>query len=246
MLSPPALVTQQNLIHQINTNVNSAVKDENGVIVSGDNLITNVTTPGNHWISVNKNFITLLGDGAVDKDHYGQPYNWDDLLENYNSVLMPSETQIILRNTLSDDVFNDIVGTIQPTADPNIVYWQPDLTTLPQSTLVSVNAIINPIYSVPGDDDLPAPATGQRYLLDGDLAGPSVAWGNITAKSGSIIQYNGSAWLLSFDSSIVHDTTEYVTNNMSGRQLKWNIEDQSWVMAIDGIYSVGYWRLGLT
>lgn len=244
-LSPPALVTHQTLIHQINTNISQGERDENGVILPAGKMLSHVTTPGNHWISVEKNFITLLGDGATTTNQVGQVYEWDKLLAEYKAELLPSETRIILRNTLSDDTSNDIVGTIQPTADPNIVYWQPDMSTLPQSTLVSVNAIINPLYSVPGDDNLPSPATGQRYLLTGDLAGPSNAWGTITAREGSIIQYNGTAWVVSFNASIVHEDTEYVTNSMSGRQLKWDTETQSWVMAIDGTYSVGYWRLGI-
>lgn len=243
-LTPPAMVHRQNIIHQINTNINLAERDEDGVIISAANLVTNVTTPGNHWISVERGFITLLGDGAVKKDEKGQVYRWDDLLSEYGSILKPTETKIILRNTLREDTSDDIVGTIQPTDDPNIVFWQPDVSTLPLSTVASVNAIIDPLYSVPGDDNLPLPISGQRYLLTGDLAGPSLAWGAITARAGSIIQFNGTSWNVAFDASDDHGE-EYVTNQMTGRQLKWDTASKSWVMSIDGIYSVGFWRLGL-
>lgn len=243
-LTPPAMVHRQNLINQINTNLTEAERDEDGVIIPSGNLLTNVTTPGNHWISVERGFITLLGDGAIKRDQQGREFRWDELLADYGAVLKPSETKIILRSTLSDDSSQDIVGTIQPTDDPNIVFWQPDLITLPSSTLPSVNAIIDPLYSVPGDDNLPAPASGQRYLLTGDLAGPSLAWGEITARQGSIIQFNGTSWSVAFDAASPHGE-EYVTNQMTGRQLKWDSASQSWVMAIDGVYSVGYWRLGI-
>lgn len=243
-LTPPAMVQRQNIIEQINTNITQAERDLDGIIISTNELVTNVTTPGNHWISVERGYLTLLGDGAVKRDQMGREFSWEELITQYGGILKPSETKVILRSTLSEDTSSDIVGTIQPTDDPNILYWQPDASTLPRSTVPSIDAIIDPLYSSPGDDNLPAATTGQRYLLTGDLAGPSQAWGSISARGGSIIQYNGTSWFVSFDASNEHGS-EYVINRMTGRQLKWDTESRSWVMAIDGIYSVGFWRLGI-
>ncbi len=244
-LTPPALLHRQTLIEQINTNINEAEKDEYGTIIPTNNLLTHVTTPGNHTIRVERGYITLCGDNAQISDHLGREYAWTDLLSDYNATLRPSETQVILRTTLSEDTSDDIIGTIQPTEDPNIVLWQPEISTLPNNTLVGVDAIIDTLYSVPGDDNLPAATNGQRYLIKGDLAGPSIAWGSISARDGSIIQYQGGVWAIVFDASIERNTTEYVVNRRTGRQLKWDVETQSWVMSIDGIYSAGFWRLGI-
>ncbi len=243
-LSPPALLHRQTIIEQINTNINEAEKDENGVIIPTNLLATNVTTPGNHCIKVERGYITLLGDGAQSHDELGRAYEWDQLLADYGAVLKPSETKITLRSTLSEDTSADIVGTIQPTDDPNIVRWQPDVSTLPNNTIPGVTAIIDPNYSFPGDDNLAVPTNGQRYLITSDLAAPSVAWGTHTARAGSIIEYVSGQWTVSFN-AIGHETVEYVVNRMTGRQLKWDTGRQEWVMALDGTYGTGYWRLGI-
>jgi len=244
-LTPPAMLHRQTLVEQINTNINEAEKDDDGVIIATNNLFTHVTTPGNHWIRVEKGYITLCGDNAQIKDHIGREYSWEQLFADYSAIIRPSETKIILRSTLSEDTSNDIVGTIQPTEDANIVLWQPDISTLPRNTIPGVDAIIDPMFSVPGDDNLPAPANGQRYLITNDLAGGSLAWGSVTARVGSVIQYSAGIWTVAFDASVHHDTVEYVVNRMTGRQLKWDIESQGWVMSLDGHYSPGYWRLGI-
>ena len=244
-LTPPAMMHRQSLIEQINTNINEAEKDETGTIIPTNNLFTHVTSPGNHCISVERGYITLLGDNAQIADQLGRKYSWDELLHDYNAILRASETKVILRTTLNESTEDDIVGTVQPTSDPNVLLWQPEISTLPNNTLTGVDAIIDTLYSIPGDDNLPSVINGQRYLIKGDLAAPSIAWGSITARDGSIIQYTAGVWLVAFDSSIPHSTTEYVVNRMTGRQLKWDIESQSWVMSIDGIYAPGFWRLGI-
>ena len=242
-LSPPALLKRQVVIEQININVRSGEKDAHGVLIPSNELMTSVTTPGEHGIFIENGYITLLGPNDNLHDSDNNVYSWDDLLNTYKAILRPSETQLVIRSCLTDSD-NDIVGTIQPTSDPNIVMWQPSPSSLPSNTIAPVTAIINPLVSVPGDDNLPDAATGQRYLLLGDLAGPSLAWGSITARAGSIIQYQSGAWVVSFDSTN-HETIEYVLNSMTGRQLKWDVTNQAWVMAIDGTYQPGYWRLGI-
>jgi hypothetical protein len=241
-LTPPAMMHRQTLIEQIVTNINSAERDDNGVIIPTNELAATITTPGNHSILINNGLVTLLNENSAEHDLDGQPYRWEDLFNAYGATLRPSETRLMLRREI-DNPDLDIVGTLQPTANSNVLSWQPELMSLPQSTIAGIDAIINPLYTFPGEGQLPSGVNGQRYLIKGDLAGPSLAWGDITARDGSIIQFQNGVWEISFDSSLDHGT-EYVTNRMTGNQLKWNTEISAWVMAIDGIYQAGQWRLG--
>ncbi len=242
-LSPPAKVTRQNVIQQVITNISDAEKDDKGVIIPTNALARVVTTPGNHCLRVERGNLTLLGPTGQEFTPAGEPYSWDELLAQYGTVLHPSETQVRLRSTLSEDTTGDVVGVLFPSSEPNVVAWHPDIDTLPRNTVASVNGIIDPLRSVPGEGPMPAAADGQRYLLINDLAEASLVWGDITARAGSIIQHTNGAWIVSFDATN-HDQVEYVTNRNTGRQLVWNIEQQSWVMALDGVYAPGYWRLG--
>ena len=241
-LTPPALLKRQVLIQQININISEGEKDSDGVLIASNKLITSVTTPGEHGIHVENGYATLLGPHNNLHDKNGNLYSWDDLLTTYSAILRASETQIILRSGLTDGC-QDINGVIQPTSATNVVRWQPDPMSLPRNTMVAVDAIIDPHKSVPGDSNLPNVRAGQRYLLLSDL-GPCVAWGEVTARNGAIIQYLNGAWTVVFTATS-HTTTEYVVNTMSGSQLKWDVPSQSWVMAIDGTYQPGYWRLGI-
>ncbi len=242
-LTPPARVSRQTLIHQVITNVRDATKDENGIIVPNDMLIQHVTSIGNHHLKVAGNNLTLLGPHGAEHDDNGELYSWDELLNRYGTQLYPSQTQIRLRSTVNDDTSRDIIGVIQPTSEPNVVRWQPDLDTLPANTLSPVNAIINPLTTFPGQN-IPAVSEGQRYLISDDLAGPSQAWGGFSARANSIIQYSNGQWTLVFD-PMTHVEEEYMVNSTSGNQLKWDVDSTQWVMAVGGQYSPGYWRIGV-
>ncbi len=243
-INPPAMIKRQTLIEEIITNINEADVDENGVILHGDTLVRRITTPGNHCIRVANGFLTLLGPAAQETDDNGDPYSWEDLFRSYKSHLMPAETQIKIRSDIDDDT-NDIVGTIQGTDQPNVVEWQIDIDTLPANTLSAIHAVINPLRSVPGDGDLPSPTSGRRYLITEDLGGPTVAWGAVTARAGSIIQYTSGAWVVSFNSATQEEgVVQYLVNQMTSRQLKWDPTTSTWILAIDQIYGPGQFRIG--
>ena len=125
--------------------------------------------------------------------------------------------------------------------NPNSLYVDIDETTLPANTLVAVNAIVDPTKNQPGDGTVPTAITGQRYIILNDIPlNPS--WTNLQAKRYDIIEYNGSAWVVSFDSSNI-STTEYVTNVSSNDQLEWN--GKEWLNSNEGVYNAGFWRLYL-
>ena len=241
-LSPPAKIKRQVLIDQVITNINEADRDENGVIIEAGQLAQNVTSVGNHHLRVEGNLLTLLGPYAGETDTQHEVYSWTKLLDDYGSHFREGETQVRLRSNMDDDS-HDIIGTIQSTNEPNVVMWHVDLDTLPNNTLPAVNAMIDPLHSVPDGTSLPVPVNGHRYLLVEDLPGPSEAWGSLSATTGSIIQYNNGVWSVVF-SGHGHEQNEYVLSKVSGRQLKWDVPSQSWTLAIDGVYGPGAWRLG--
>jgi hypothetical protein len=101
--------------------------------------------------------------------------------------------------------------------------------------------------------NLPAAASGQRYLLINNPIGnianapgnnPS-AWRNADssvtlANPNDIIQYDGSRWNVVFDSANTY-SEEYVTNLFSNVQYKWL--DGMWQKSWEGLYKEGYWLL---
>ena len=83
-------------------------------------------------------------------------------------------------------------------------------------------------------------ATGQRYLTL-DAATKSSVWG-IDVSANDIMEYNGTAWVLSFDAS-AYTQRAYVTNTFTTQQFKF--EKGDWTDTFQGIYEGGYWRLEL-
>lgn len=239
-LSPPAKVQKQNLIHQIVTNINEGGDVLPGQVsdpTQGERLSRSVVTPGDHYLRIVKDRAYLLGSGGKETDAEGNKYDWMSLI-NQMGDLRPAMSQLAISNN-GDIEELKIVGTLQvDETDSNCLFWQIDPDTLPGNTLAPVNAIIEPLRTFPGEK-LPLAANGQRYLILDDI-GPSQAWGNVTAKAGNIIQYQNGAWQVVFNAGAA---IEYVLNLNSGSQLRWNGSD--WVMAIDGEYAPGLWRLWL-
>lgn len=238
LLTPPAKVKQQTLIHQVVTNINDMQDQGEGEPPMGERLSQSVVTPGNHRIMINKNKITLLGSNGAEEDDEGNLYHWISLF-NIMGVLRPMESIVSIATT-GDIEHMDVVGTIQiDPLKPNELFWHIDPDTLPRNTLRPVDAIIEPHRTFPGGD-LPVAVIGHRYLLLGDV-GPSEAWGNLTAKQGNIIQYTHTGWVVVFDG--LESSHEVVVNLNTGSQLRWT--GAEWVMSIDGEYTPGLWRLRL-
>ena len=117
-----------------------------------------------------------------------------------------------------------------------------DADTLPSTTLTDVTRIVDPSVNYPGDGTLAAATTGQRYLLTSEIQGDN--WG-INATADDIIEYNGTGWVVSFDSSttVNQDTVHYVKNLYTNKQFKW--EQQQWTSTYEGKYNPGFWRLNV-
>jgi hypothetical protein len=153
-----------------------------------------------------------------------------------------------LRNGISELHFSqnddtpDIVGTISENPlDPTELLFTLDGDTIPVNTLYPIDAIINPTKSIPGTK-LSAATTGQRYLLLDNIY-ETAAWGStFHARGNDIIEYDGTNWFVSFDST-ASAGPEYVTNINTGIQYKW--ASGTWIKSYDGEYPPGRWHLVL-
>jgi hypothetical protein len=261
-ISPPAKVKQQKLIHQIVTNVltGDAGEDDSvdgrAYMPSGNSVTQSIVTPGNYQISILGNEITLVGQ------HERDVPRWDALLAQYGKLSITS--QLRLRADLDQDIELDIIGTIEIAGDrPNVLYWSVDPDTLPKNTITKgVDGIVDPLRQAPlmrslpqHFTPLPEAAEGQRYLILEDMGG-SDAWGipkmpsynpgetpPTFANAGDIIEYKNGAWLRVFDSRTAgkQEESHYMVNNRTGKQLRFL--NGEWIMAVDGTYNPGYWRI---
>lgn len=246
-LNPPAKVKKQSIIKQIIARVNNtdSIDDldydprfidffEN---FSGQ-IGTIVVTPENAQISVVGNNVTLLGAYGKNDDE-----KWKEYLEGFGE-LQPGISKLILRQSADvEDSSNDVFGTLafHPTNDNQLVFTL-DSASLPSNTLTAVDKIIDPENVYPGNT-LPAAVTGQRYLLVNPIPlGNKSFSSTFTAEANDIIEYNGTSWTVSFDSSEV-STTQYVTNSNTGTQYRWT--GTQWIDSYQGQYKNGFWKLEL-
>jgi hypothetical protein len=245
-LAPPAKLKKQSIIQRIVDNIGEIYNmqgfaDGYDVEYSPQDLLARViTTPGDYQISVSGNVITLLSSKGSLYDDNGNIFSWALLLDRFGQI-RPGISQLILRLAADDeDPSDDVTGVIQlSTTSPNQLIWTANPMTLPANTLGAITGIINPHSVFPGSG-LPPAVAGQRYLIVSPV-GSSVGWGTITAKTNDIIQYDGTTWFVAFTASASAALTEYMLNLATGKQLKWNGEN--WILAIDGTYTNGYWRV---
>jgi hypothetical protein len=76
-----------------------------------------------------------------------------------------------------------------------------------------------------------------------DNINETAAWGlTFHARGNDIIEYDGTNWFVSFDST-ASAGPEYVTNINTGIQYKW--ASGTWIKSYDGEYPPGRWHLVL-
>ena len=166
---------------------------------------------------------------------------WHSVLNVYGTV-REGLSQIWLENPYMD---TEIVGTINyhPT-DDRLLIFTIDPDTLPQNTLLPVDSVINPLQKGPGVG-LPMASAGQRYLIVEDIGSttntdPSVAWGNLVAKANDIVEFDGSSWYVSFDSTEL-TTVQYVTNLTTKVQYRYT--QGAWMKSWEGWYDQGSYSI---
>ena len=190
--------------------------------------------------------IQLVKKGIVAAD------TWTSYLKAIPEVFQPGVTEIRLRR---NDLDNEIIGTF--VIDPNnpyngIVTWDDD--TIPSDTVINgptgdktkIDYIIDPTKTNPTNLKVP----GVRILLLGDIGATinldgADAWKSTTgidlvAGANDIIEWDGTRWVIVFDSSESSQTV-YTTNLNTGVQYKY--DSGEWILSFEGEYPDGTWRL---
>lgn len=246
LITPPAKVKQQKLIYNIINELYSLDDEDLDSFKANQNfdkstLQYTIVTLEDRKLNFNNNKASLLNKNGSTLDENGVTLDWSKELQPFGE-LREGISQIRLRKSSDpSDKANDIIGRIS--FDPNNVNLLDvtvDTATLPTNTLTAIDGIVNPTASFPGDGNVPAAALGQRYLVTADVPINST-WTNVTANKNDIIEYNGTAWTVSFDSS--NNGQQYVLNNATNDQFEW--DGKEWFNAFEGIYKAGFWRLYL-
>ena len=166
---------------------------------------------------------------------------WTAFLNAYGTI-RPGISQIWLQNPYMTD---DIVGTIVvDPMDDRLLIFEVDTDTLPQDTLDPVDSVVNPMVAAP-DHGLPSAVTGRRYLLVDNIGSiddatlplaERGAWWPLIANANDIIEYDGSSWVVSFDSQAA-TVVQFCTNLTS--TLQYRFIDGAWMRSVEGFYAAG-------
>ena len=256
-ISPPAKVKKLGVVERIVASVFDANGDASNAIIDNDLLLgtRQVFTPYNYQVLLIGNKLQALRpQQVVDQPNSSltpasSPSSnllWSAVIGAYG-VLRPGISYI----KLEQEDGTDVVGTIafDPT-DDRFLLFSIDTDTKPANTLNPVDAVIDPLSSGPGSG-LNNPVLGQRYLLTentGSEDGYAEAWAGVNgqpliAQSNDIVEYDGTRWIVSFDSENSPNNTQYVTNITTGIQYEWT--GTNWIKSYQGLYPGGTWSLVL-
>jgi T4-like virus Myoviridae tail sheath stabiliser len=263
-INPPAKVTRQRIVEQIVVSLYDLDISKEDVTGRYDifrtcfnELDQVIVTPGNYKVGVTE--INSTQSRIELLDSYGRPdptLDWTALFTSYGTI-DPTTTTLRLKTADEiEDTSGDILGSLEAsTTESNIAIFTVDEDSLPQ-TLPSgpVLDIIDPVRTYPGNG-LPNASPGQRYLLlnnmytDGeepaipeDIPPGSTIWGGVVAYENDIIEFNGTEWVVVFDSREAA-FPQYVKSIANGQHYKFNGE--TWIYTYLGEYNPGYWRIAM-
>ena len=247
-INPPAQVTRQNVVRNIINNIytysdlDTLDYDPDAFEFFRDLQAQSsvIVTPNNYSLRVFESGGSVICSPYAN-GNYDNNISWATVLKDYGTLDSGVSRLRLKYHGEVDDLNADVIGTLSTvTGVDNALEFTIDPATLPTNTITSVDKILNASTAKPGFSGLPAAAVGQRYLSL-DAADASSVWG-IELSANDIIEYNGTAWVLSFDAS-AYSTRAYVTNTYSSQQFKF--EKGEWTDTFQGIYEGGYWRLEL-
>jgi len=246
-INPPAQVTRQNVIRNIVNNIytytdlDSMDYDPDAFEFFADlkAQASVIVTPGNYALKVYEQSGSTLAK-VYANGNYDDNIKWEDILAQYGTLDSGVSRLRLKYHGEVDDLNADVIGTLASTSDATALTFVIDPATLPTNTTTAVDKVINAGSAKPGFSGIPAVANGQRYLSL-NAAKSSSVWG-IDISANDIIEYNGTAWVISFDASS-YSTRAYVTNAFTSQQFKF--EKGEWTDTFQGIYEAGYWRLEL-
>ena len=248
LINPPAKVKRQTLIHTILTEIKNLKENVELDWVPEDPI------PNKQWsivgfedlklqVSIVDDYALLLNSNGSATDTDGSPLSWAKILKAYGDW-RPGISELRLRRGIDPaNQGNDIIATlteISPT-QVNKMFIDIDENTFPGTTIPAVTAIIDPSKVAPGTG-LPPAAMGQRYLIINQT--PMIdAWTGINANENDVIEFNGTAWVVSYDARANKNLTSYVLNMTTG--LIYEFKAGMWISAYEGVYNTGWWRLYL-
>jgi hypothetical protein len=251
-LSSPAKVKKLGAVEKIIASVFDASGDANEAIANSDLLLGTrqrftpwmypVLLLGNRLqILKQSNLVNEPNTSTQLPDSPDSNELWPAVIGAYGGF-RPGITQIRLNSPWDEDT--DVIGTVsQDPTDERFLLFDVDTDTVPQNTLAPVDAVIDPFVSGPGAG-LPVAAVGQRYLLLNNVGSPdsqvsTAAWGSLLAQANDIVEYDGTEWIVAFESS--SSDVEFMTNITTGLQYRWTGEQ--WVKSYEGIYPGGTWSI---
>jgi hypothetical protein len=256
-ISSPAKVKKLGVVERIVMSVFDAKGDASNAILDNDLLMgtRQVITPYNYQVLLIGNKLQVLrpqqvvdqsNSSLVPPDSPPSNLLWPAVVGEYG-VLRPGISLVRLEQEDGTEVTGNVA--YDPTDDRFLLY-SIDEDTVPANTLDPVDAVINPLLSGPGDG-LDSSLLGQRYLLTentGSDNGYAEAWAGtsqqpLIAQANDIIEFDGSRWVISFDSASSPDNIQYVTNITTNIQYEWT--GNTWIKSYQGLYPGGTWSLVL-
>jgi hypothetical protein len=239
-LSPPAKVKRQVLIHSILNNIGANYGFIDDIVINEGN------TQARQWITfedrhmkVTEDYVQLLSrQNAINNPVTGAPLSWKEHFSHYGGI-QNGITEIRVKLGDPVDPTEVILRVNEIPGNENVLGYSLDTTTLPNDTISMINGVIDPVSSRPGNGNLPVAAQGQRYLLATDVV-QNNNWGNLIAFTNDIIEYNGADWIVSFNAR-ASSSSEYTTNANTMKKLFFTGSD--WVLAIEGTFEQGQWRI---
>jgi hypothetical protein len=225
---------------------------KSGMISNIGGILTTVVSVNDNVVTLNK-FVNVSIDDRITftalPEKIGESHNWRDLTVLYGNLVSGST-----RIKFEIDTENTLVGTVayHPNNN-NVLLWTADIDTIPQPTLNPVNAIIDPRRARP-NKELPSPTQGTRYLLAYDYNVDTEGFSDqefaynwlgidgtrIAARASDIIQYTGTHWVVSFDSTGT-DSVEYAVN--LNTNMHYRFFNGKWSKTYEGVYKGGQWQL---
>jgi hypothetical protein len=256
-LSSPAKVKKLGVVERIIASIFDANGDASMAVTDNDLLLgtRQLFTPfGYQTLLIGNKLQVLAQSQVVDEPNESlippdsPPSNllWTNVVGMYG-VLRPGISLIALEQDDGTEVYGSVA--FDPT-DDRFLLFTVDEATVPANTLPPVDAVINPLTSGPGDG-LDSSLLGQRYLFTEatgsyDNQYNPTAWLGandqpLVAKANDIVEFDGTRWVIAFDSTSSPDNIQYVTNITTGLQYEWT--GTSWIKSYQGLYPGGKWSL---
>ena len=260
-ITPPAKVKKLGVVERIIASVYDAQGDLTNALTNSDLLLgtrQRFTPYGYQVLLINNKLQALRQQQIINEPNAAlappdsPPSNllWHSIIDLYGT-LRPGISYI----TLEQPDGTDVTGTVayDPT-DDRFLLFTVNTGTVPPNTLAPIMSVIDPLASAPGYG-LPVAATGQRYLFTqatGSYNNPGSsnpdAWEGVdgqplVANANDIVEYDGSRWVVAFDSTSSPDNLQYITNITTELQYRWT--GTKWVKSYQGLYPGGGWSLVL-